>query len=424
MKKLLSLIIAVAMIAGLFASCALADEQVTIYVTDWENDQMNAAIQKACDEIFTPAHPNIKVEILSGSYSDYGQQITAMLVAGDNLDIFQQGYDQGATRYDQGMLLDITDRLNAEPEFLAGFYPGAMDGWQTKGHAYGLPGLANVYGVFYNVDWLNEHNLPIPTTDWTWDDLWALAEACKDPATGMYGLYNFDTGIFGTAQLGVSEGGAPFIDKPIDPTGVTCDDKMVAAVEKISSLVQDQTLPPRTYEGSDIQSMFEAGSIPLLWYGQWEINSLIQNPPSFQWGYAPSPAGSVTGATMYDYTGWCIKKECAHPDEAWEVLKFLASEGYGTVLNVTPVAACAHASTAQVFFDTVAAAGHQEAADAVQNMMEREYKVAVRFGGAWADDASKMWDIGYNNLVDKGGDFAGTLQNLCKQVNAVIADEY
>lgn len=255
MKKFFAVVLAVLMVVSMFAGCAKqqgtndttastqkptdsgnssSGEQVTIYVTDWENDQMNAAIQKACDEIFTPAHPNIKVEILSGSYSDYGQQITAMLQAGDNLDIFQQGYDQGTTRFDQGMLMDLTDRVNAEPEFMAGFYPGAMDGWQTKGHVYGLPGLANVYGVFYNKTLLESKGLSAPTTDWTWDDMWALARACADPANGTYGLYGFDTGIFGTSQLAVSEGGQPFMDKPVDPTGVTVDDKMVAAVEQIA----------------------------------------------------------------------------------------------------------------------------------------------------------------------------------------------
>ena len=401
-----------------------SDDQVTIYVTDWENDQMNEAIQKACDEVFTPAHPNIKVEVLSGSYDDYGQQITAMLQAGDNLDIFQQGYDGGATRFGQGELLDVAEKVNAEQDFINGFYPGAMEGWTTGDSVYGLPGLANVYGVFYNKDLLAEKGLSEPSTDWTWDDLWDLAEACKDPANTTYGIYGYNTDIFGTAALGVSDGGQPFLDKPIDPSGVTCDDKLVASVKKISDLVLDGTLPPRTYEDSDVQSQFEAGTIPLLWYGQWEINSLIQNDPGFEWGFAPSPKGSVTGAAAYDFVGWCIKKDCAHPDEAWEVLKFLSSECYSEVLKVAPVAACAHESTAQVFFDAVTDAGHQEAADAVKNLMEREYKTAMRFGGSWSDDAGKVWDVGYDELVDSGeGDFDSVLQDLCQKVNAIIESE-
>ena len=103
-------------------------------------------------------------------------------------------------------------------------------------------------------------------------------------------------------------------------------------------------------------------------------------------------------------------------DDGW-------AECYGEVLKVTPVAACAHESTAQVFFDTVKDAGHPEAADAVENMMARDKKVAVRFGGGWSDDAGKIWDVGYNTLVDEGGDFNGVLQDLCKQVNALIESE-
>ena len=223
-----------------------------------------------------------------------------------------------------------------------------------------------------------------------------------------------------SSERGVSEGGAPYIDKPIDPTGVTVDEKLVEAVKKISELDIAGILPSRTYEGDSLQSQFEAGAIPLLWYGQWEANSLIQTPPDFEWGYAPSPKGSVTGAIMYDYTGWGVKASTPHPAEAIEVCKFLATECYGPVLAVTPVAACAHESTAQVFFDTLTAAGHPEAADAVKNMMERDHKVAMRFGGGWADDAKKLWDTGYNNLVDDGGDFAGVLTDLANKVNAMI----
>ena len=420
MKKLLCVALALFMVTGLFAGLAMAEEGITLYVTDWEDDQMNAAIQKACDEIFT-ARTGVKVVILPNSYDDYGQGVTSMI---DNkkVDIFQQGYDQGKTRFDQGTLLDLTDYIAAEPEFAEGFYPGAMDGWKSNDHVYGLPGLANVYGAFYNKTWLEENGLEVPTTDWTWDDLWALATKIHE-ITGEYGLYNFGTDIFSVTQISVSEGGQPFMDKPVDPTGVSVDEKLAEAVAKISELDIAGILPSRTYEGDGLQSQYEAGKIPLFWYGQWEINQLVQKADKipFEWGYAPSPKGSVTGATLYDYTGWCARGTTEHPAEVWELLKFLASEGYGEVLNVTPVAACAHESTAAVFFDTVVAAGHPEAADAVKNMMERDQKVAIRFGGGWADDASKTWDITYNDLVDKGSsDFLGTLQKAADAVNMMI----
>ena len=72
MKKTLALILTVLMMVALVPAYA-EDEVITLYVTDWESDTMNADIQKACDEIFSVEHPNIKVVVLSGSYSDYGQ---------------------------------------------------------------------------------------------------------------------------------------------------------------------------------------------------------------------------------------------------------------------------------------------------------------------------------------------------------------
>ncbi|MCR5753555.1 MAG: extracellular solute-binding protein [Acetatifactor sp.] len=436
-KKVLAMFLALTTSVALLAGCGSeggseakndsgkesgSGEQVTLYVTDWENDAMNAAIQEACDNVFSKEHPNIKVVVLSGSYSDYGQQITAMIQAGDDLDIFQQGYDGACSNFQKGMLYDWTEYIEKEPDFVKGFYPGAMDGWKYDGKCYGLPGLANVYGIFYNKDILASKGLEEPKTDWTWDDLFALAEACKDTANGQFGLYGLDTSIFGLNALSVSEGGSQFVDDLTNTTKVTVDDKLVAAAEKVAGYIADGTIPSRSYEGSSVQSMFESGAIPLMYYGQWEINSLIQNCPDLNWGYAPTPKGSVTGATAYDFVGWSAKSNIKHPEETWELMKFLSSDVYKDVLKVAPVAACAHETSAQVFFDTVREAGHDEAADAVINMMERGDKTAIRYAAAWGSDASKLWDTEYNNLLDGtgSGNFE-ELKTLADQVNEVIA---
>ncbi|WP_026506657.1 ABC transporter substrate-binding protein [Butyrivibrio sp. MC2013] len=437
-KKLLSLLLVCATTTAMLAGCgsgeasavkgesrsddASDDGVITLYVTDWEDDTMNAAIQKACDEVFSVQHPNIKVKVLSGSYSDYGQQITAMIQAGDDLDIFQQGYDGANANFKKGMLYDWTEYVEKEPDFINGFYKGAMDGWQYDGKCYGLPGLANVYGIFYNKDLLAAKGLSEPATDWTWDDLFDMAEQLKDTSAGTYGLYSLNTDIFGITNLAVAEGGSQFVDDITNTQKVTVDDKMIEAAERISGLIADGTIPSRSYDGSDVQSMFESGAIPLMYYGQWEINSLLNNCPDLNWGYAPLPQGSVKATVPYDFVGWSAKKDLAHPEETWELLKFLSSDVYKDVLKVSPVAACAHEASAQVFFDTVREKGHGEAADAVTNMMERSDKCAVRYAAEWGSDASKLWDVAYNELIDGegSGDF-NVLKDLADQVNAVIA---
>lgn len=155
---------------------AASGEVVTLRVVDWESDEMNAAMQDAFDNVFSVEHPNIKVEIVEGSYSDYSQQMNAMITAGEAPDVFQLGYDQGCSFYKKNLLTDWTDKVAEDTEFMDGFYEGTVDGWQYDGKTYGLPGLVNVYGVFYNKDILADAGLDEPSVDWTWDDLFDYAE--------------------------------------------------------------------------------------------------------------------------------------------------------------------------------------------------------------------------------------------------------
>ncbi|BCK01271.1 ABC transporter substrate-binding protein [Anaerocolumna chitinilytica] len=435
MKKAMALGLCAIMTTAMLAGCksnganssktsgdSSEPKQVTLKVVDWESDEMNAAIQDAFDNVFTKAHPNIKVEIVKGSYSDYGQQLAGMITAGEAPDVFQGGYDMAASFYQKKLLTDWTDKVAAEPDFVKSLYEGTMNGWQLDGKTYGFPSLVNVYGVFYNKDLLAAAGVSEPTADWTWDDLWAMAEKLKDPAKEKYGIYGLDTSGFGVANISTSYGGAPLMDKVMGTTKVTVDDKFIEQATKIQSLIADGTLPKRTYEVTNQNSMFEAGEMALMYYGQWEVDSLLKNCPDLKWGYAPTPQGPNGRTTTYDTVGWMSPKNLAHPEETWELIKFMSSDLYQTVLKVTPVAPCAHSASASVFYDVMNEKGHPEVAEAVKTMMETKTKNGVRYAADWSSDAGKLWDPVYNNILDgESKDPLTKLQDVANQINGIIA---
>ena len=397
-------------------------KSVTLKVVDWESDEMNAAIQDAFDNVFTKEHPNIKVEIVKGSYSDYGQQLAGMITAGEAPDVFQGGYDMAASFYQKNLLTDWTDKVAAEPDFTKSLYEGTMSGWQLDGKTYGFPSLVNVYGVFYNKDLLAAAGIKEPTADWTWDDLWTMAEKLKKPSEEKFGLYGLDTSGFGIANISTSYGGAPLMDKLMGTTKVTVDDKFMEQATKIQGMIADGTLPKRTYEVTNQNSMFEAGEMALLYYGQWEVDSLLKNCPDLNWGYAPTPQGPDGRTTTYDTVGWMSPKNLAHPEETWELIKFMSSDLYQTVLKATPVAPCAHSASASVFYDVMKEKGHPEVAEAVQTMMETKTKNGVRYAADWSSDAGKVWDPTYNDILDGVSKEPVTkLQDVANQINSIIA---
>lgn len=394
-------------------------ETVTLRVVDWESDTMNEAMQDAFDNVFSVEHPNIKVEIVKGSYSDYNQALRGMITAGEAPDVFQLGYDQACSFYRMNLLTDWADKVEQEPEFVDSFYGGTMQGWQYRGATYGFPSLVNVYGVFYNKDILANAKLEEPATGWTWEDLWTYAGTLADPSTNKYGIYGLGNSAFDIANISTAAGGAPFIDSITDTTAVTVDNKFIEAATKRKELIADGIMPQTSYDGGNQQSMFEAGEVGLYYYGQWEIDNLLRSCPDLNWGYVATPQGASGATTTYDTVGWVSPKDLAHPEETWELIKFMSGQMYESVLKVTPVAPCAHKDYASVFYDAVTEAGHPEAAEAVKAMMSVEKKNGVRYAADWAGDASKVWDEGYNNFLDSKADT--DLKELANKVNEVIS---
>lgn len=437
-KKLLAMILASAMTVMALAGCGGSseeasgeasseggsDEVITLRVADWEGDAINEAMQAAFDNVFSKEHPNIKVEIVPVPHNDYGQGINAMLAAGEAPDVFQYGYDTANAGFAQGNLYDWTEKAAAEPEFVEGFYGGTMSGWQTAdGKVYGFPSLVNVYGVFYNKDILDAAGIAYPSNDWTWDDFYAMGQKLADPSSNKYGIYadpTMLTSAFGIANQSVAEGGEHFVDKIIGTTKVTTDAKFVETAEKVRGYITEGTLIPTTYETANMLSEFEAGNIGLLYYGQWEIDSLVRNCPDLNWGYAPTPKGSVQATTTYDTVGWVAPKDTKYPDACWELIKFMSSEMYATVLKATPVAPCAHAATADAFYDTITEQGHSDAAEAIRIMMNTEVKTATRYAESWSNDAGEAWNANWDAFMN-GSAESDVVPGITDAVNAVIA---
>lgn len=63
-----------------------------------------------------------------------------------------------------------------------------------KEHVWAVPYGGTLGKVlFYRKDLFDEKEIPYPTVDWTWDDLYAAARKLTDPAEGTYGI-KFDRG--------------------------------------------------------------------------------------------------------------------------------------------------------------------------------------------------------------------------------------
>ena len=72
---------------------------------------------------------------------------------------------------------------------------------------------------------------------------------------------------------------------------------------------------------------FLAGRMAMVINGNWFIDYMVRYKPDFNFGVAPPPAPK--GKIPITWSGgfaWAIPKDAAHPEEAWELAKWLNSE--------------------------------------------------------------------------------------------------
>ena len=395
---------------------------VKLSLVNWEGDQMNAAVKEALAAFSKES--GIEVELQAAPLGDYKTSLNSMIMAGEAPDLYQSGHDWALSFFAEGLNYDWSDYVQKDEAFVKGFYPGSTELWRDpNGKQVGFPNFVNVYGIWYNEDLLKAAGLEAPKDGWTYEDLFTMAEALADPATGKFGLYGLDLSAFSLAVMSVANGGEGFVDDFAFPTKVQADEEFTKIVTRVRELIAAKVLPATSYEVENIQSQFTDGNVALLSYGQWLISDLINNKPNFAFGLAPNPQGSAgKQVSIFDPVGWCSPKDIAHPDETWELLKFSCSTMYSTVLPVTPVAACAFEADSEAFFKTVTDAGQPETADAVKTMMSAETYMPVRFLTTWASDGLKFWNPAYNAILDGEADI-DKLPDAIDQLNDFIGKQ-
>ena len=196
-KKIISLLLILAMSLGLLAGCGkkrkevvrveeLVDEKVTLTVGIPQNGKVTSYEDNALTEwLEEQANCEIEFHYFSNTTSEYKQQIALLASANSEMpdiitsvefDSFLAG-DYG----EDGYFLDLTDYINAyAPNYQEAYKNGLTDQQKTylesiisnqwDGATYGMPFVASdamdqLQSIMYiNKEWLDTLNLPIPTT--------------------------------------------------------------------------------------------------------------------------------------------------------------------------------------------------------------------------------------------------------------------
>ena len=275
MKKVLALILSIAMLASLCVT-AMADDTITLNFQMWSDEE---ELVTELIRLYEAEHPNVKINMTCTPSSDYTVKLQTVLGGGGDVDMFGISSPPGLAEYvNKGAVRPLDDLIAAAGTNLTGVQ-SILDSIAIDGKTYGLPYKTSSWFVVYNKDIFDAAGVPYPTGAWTWEEYAEIAAKLTsgEGADKIYGSLNFQPTSMWWRVPGNSMGAT----NPLN------DDELHAwmrAAEFCKSLSDAGSQP--LYEdmagdaGADYAGNFLQGKYGMFYNGDWVIemlNTAIRN---------------------------------------------------------------------------------------------------------------------------------------------------
>lgn len=283
-------------------------------------------------EIYNERYPEqpLELEIVPGGDADVYTQKLLMAAETDTLpDIFAatSAYMKGVP--ETGVLLDITEYVEGDSEWMDSFVSGAWTSHfgTTGGKIYGLPTQNEAQGWWYNKTLFDDLGLEIPTT---WEDLVTCVETFKEAgitpiafgAADNWSRWGFDLYCH---RYGFYDNIDAIMSGEMKPSEVT-----LPAIQKIDELAKMGAFSENTstLSHSEATEFFLNGEAAMITVGSWFTSSIPADTEYeivFGWGpeFSDSEYDQHYALKMCQWQIWPSHTVGDDPERLERVLNFL-----------------------------------------------------------------------------------------------------
>lgn len=271
-------------------------------------------------EAFNRIHPDIEVEIIRPA--DYWPKLMSMIAGGTPPDVFYMGFPEFVKFHSMGALLNLQPYIDKDITFNENdFFSGLLDAYRDvrTGYLYGVPKDWSTYVVYYNKEMFKEAGLPTPNElfgqgKWTWNML--VENARKLTKKDHYGIA-VDAGRW---KIMPPQWGAKWV-KGYNKVDVNTPE-FAESIQFYANLWLKYHIAPDMTEQAEMSPADRFANQKAAMYisGRWMTMKFKDLP--FEWDIAPLPYHKKM-YTWVDLVAYCIARDSKHPDEAWELVKFL-----------------------------------------------------------------------------------------------------
>lgn len=300
------------------------------------------------------AGPQASVDLFNEQYADKGIRVEyerfvnddtgnlkleTNLLSGDGVDLYMTyTTDILAKRAEGNMALDLSELIERDGFDLTQYGGSLMESYYINGKPYCVPTKLDQYGIVLNKDMFDAAGIPIPT-EWTFDEFREVAKKLthgegQDKVYGMFWNSQQDLTYILSYLVAQTNGGDPMYLSETE--SAFTDPVVLAAVELIYNMMNVDGSSP-THADSVTQKLSQEGVFlagkSAMTIGPWMVRSIkdLDNyPHDFVTAFAPYPV-YAEGQRNFTQGGYgdmlCINPKSEHIEEAWEFIKWYATEG-------------------------------------------------------------------------------------------------
>ncbi|MBP1994933.1 ABC transporter substrate-binding protein [Paenibacillus eucommiae] len=151
-------------------------------------------------------YPNIKVEMVLSSGSDFQTGVKMASIAGEQMDVIYMSADNMERANPDTLYLPLDELVARDGWDLTVEFGAYQEQLKVNGKLYGIPRGIAPDGVWYNKKYFEEAGLPDPSSgDWTWDEFFQAAKKLtKYDDEGNITRYGIHDWSFGGTSLSVA----------------------------------------------------------------------------------------------------------------------------------------------------------------------------------------------------------------------------
>jgi len=320
MRRVLVVLLAVVLVVGLFAV-------TKITISGWPGNPVEeGAIKKGVDTFNSTIGKEKGIEVVWEPIAgDYKQVLMTRLSGGTGPDIFYVDVYVFEELAKANVLLPLDTYVKRDNFDISDFYPSLVNAFKHGNRLYGIAKDFSTLAVWFNKEIFDKYKVPYLTDNETWDSFLKKLQQLK--AAGFETPLALAPDFNRVIPFIISFGGR--LVKSDLSTALGEPNSKKALQFYIDLVTKYKVAKEPSALGSGwLGEAIATEKCAVVMSGPWTIGFMKGSfPDTFKkMGIVEMPKG-IKKATMIYTVAWSINRATPNKDAAWEVLKFLVTEG-------------------------------------------------------------------------------------------------